>query len=111
MRLQNFIATDKFIEEWNASGENTHTVGHNFFSDWTQFERDVFSGKQLSEDKIKKSTPSAVFELDLNASYPSAWTWQTGSNVGSVQTQGSCSSSYAFAAVGAVQSAMSIVYS
>jgi hypothetical protein len=42
-RLQNFIATDKFIEEWNANEEKTHTVGHNFLSDWSQAERDVIS--------------------------------------------------------------------
>jgi len=46
MRLQNFIAIDKFIEEWNAQEDKIHhTVGHNFLSDWTQAEKDIISGK------------------------------------------------------------------
>ena len=35
MRLENFIAVDMFIEEWNAKEDKTHTVGHNLLSDWT----------------------------------------------------------------------------
>ena len=50
MRLQNFIAIDKFIEEWNAQEDKTHTVGHNFLSDWTQNEKDVISGKAAAEE-------------------------------------------------------------
>jgi hypothetical protein len=45
MRLENFIAIDKFIEEWNAQENKTSTVGHNFLSDWTQEEKDIISGK------------------------------------------------------------------
>ena len=45
MRLQNFIATESFIQEWNTQGETAHRVGHNFLSDWTQAEKDVISGK------------------------------------------------------------------
>ena len=39
MRLANFAKTDEFIEKWNANGDNTSTVGHNFFSDMTNEER------------------------------------------------------------------------
>ena len=45
MRMENFNAIDQFIEEWNAQEDKTHTVGHNFLSDWTQAEKDVISGK------------------------------------------------------------------
>ena len=45
MRMANFNAIDLFIEEWNSQEDKTHTVGHNFLSDWTQAERDVISGK------------------------------------------------------------------
>lgn len=90
MRLENFIATDLFIEDWNAQLDKTHTVAHNFLSDWTQAERDIFSGKTYAKEnkwteKIPKK-PAAIFEPDPNATPPSAWTWQTGSHVGSVQT-------------------------
>jgi len=39
MRLANFMASDAFIEEWNADATNTHRVGHNFLSDWTAEEK------------------------------------------------------------------------
>jgi len=39
MRLANFARTDEFILKWNADGDNTSTVGHNFFSDMTNEER------------------------------------------------------------------------
>ena len=45
MRLENFIAIDQFIEEWNSQEDKTHIAGHNFLSDWTQAEKDVISGK------------------------------------------------------------------
>ena len=45
MRLQHFIEIDQFVEEWNSNSENTHVVGHNYLSDWTQAEKDIISGK------------------------------------------------------------------
>jgi hypothetical protein len=45
LRLQNFIEIDQFVEEWNSNTENTHVVGHNYLSDWTQAEKDIISGK------------------------------------------------------------------
>jgi len=39
MRLAHFAKTDEFIEKWNANGDKTSTVGHNFFSDMTNEER------------------------------------------------------------------------
>ena len=39
MRMRNFVASDSFIEEWNADLTNTHRVGHNFLSDWTAEEK------------------------------------------------------------------------
>lgn len=33
-RHENFVAMDKFIKEHNA-GNNTYSVGHNQFSDWS----------------------------------------------------------------------------
>ena len=45
MRLNNFIAVDKWIENWNSQPEKTNFAGHNFLSDWTQAEKDVITGK------------------------------------------------------------------
>ena len=39
MRLKNFAKTDEFIESWMADKNNTSTVGHNMFSDWSEEER------------------------------------------------------------------------
>ncbi len=39
MRLENFLETDTFIQEWNSDPSNTAVVGHNLFSDWTTEEK------------------------------------------------------------------------
>jgi hypothetical protein len=88
VRLENFIAIDKFIEEWNAQEDKTHIVGHNFLSDWTQAEKDVISGKaagnEAKRQEMSNDSSFAVFELDPNATYPDTWNWNNGVNVGAV---------------------------
>ena len=87
MRMENFNAIDQFIEEWNAQEDKTHTVGHNFLSDWTQAEKDVISGKAAGNGaKLQKSSANyTVFEADPNqATYPDEWNWDNGVNVGAV---------------------------
>ena len=87
MRMENFNAIDQFIEEWNAQEDKTHTVGHNFLSDWTQAEKDVISGKAAGNGaKLQKSSANyTVFEADSNqATYPAEWSWDNGVNVGAV---------------------------
>ena len=39
MRMNNFIAADAYINEWNADTTKTSSVAHNFFSDWTDSEK------------------------------------------------------------------------
>jgi len=88
MRFENFIAIDKFIDEWNAQEDKTHTVGHNFLSDLTQAEKDVISGKAAgNEAKREQRQPyeAGVFKADQNAVYPDSWNWDNGKNVGAVQ--------------------------
>ena len=86
VRLANFIAIDKFIDEWNALEDETHTVGHNFLSDWTQEEKDFISGKATGNQAKPKAESvnltAGVFEPDLNDVIPPAnWTWNNGVNL------------------------------
>jgi len=85
MRLQNFIAIDKFIEEWNAQEDKTHTVGHNFISDWTQAEKDIISGKAAknAEKRLSQSTESSSVPLNVSA-YDANWDWRSQGKVGAV---------------------------
>jgi hypothetical protein len=87
VRLENFIAIDKFIEEWNALEDKTHTVGHNFLSDWTQEEKDFISGNATGNQAKPKAASvnltAGSFEPDLNAT-PAVWNWNNGVNVGAV---------------------------
>jgi len=85
MRLQNFIAIDKFIEEWNTQEDKTHTVGHNFLSDWTQAEKDIISGKAAknAEKTLFLRTKSSNVPLN-QATYDSNWNWISQYKVGSV---------------------------
>ena len=88
VRLANFIAIDKFIEEWNALENETHTVGHNFLSDWSQAEKDVISGKaagnQAKREAASVNSTAGVFEPDPNQTVPATWNWNNGRNVGAV---------------------------
>jgi hypothetical protein len=86
-RLTNFIAVDKFIEEWNAQEDKTHTVGHNFLSDWSQSEKDVISGKAAGNEakrQQRQANEAGEFKFDPNATYPDSWNWNNGKNVGAV---------------------------
>ena len=108
MRLLNFIAIDQFIEEWNAQEDKTHTVGHNFLSDWTQDEKDIISGKAARNHENLPQYEGKIPQQ--NVGYPEVWNWNNGKNVGAVQNQRQCGDCYAFSSTGAVQSAMSITY-
>jgi len=61
MRLNNFAAIDKFVEEWNANIENTSSVGHNFMSDWTDEEKKRLNGLARHNDIVKNGP---VFKAD-----------------------------------------------
>jgi hypothetical protein len=57
MRLENFAKIDAFIEEWNSNKEATSTVGHNFFSDWTDDEKKIFHGEPHKDQDSNDENP------------------------------------------------------
>ena len=106
MRMGLFLTTDAFIEEWNADLTNTHTVGHNLFSDWTAEEKKVLTKLGGTTREAPTNVPRHFAEA--NTIYPAYWNWTANGTVGAVQNQAQCGDCYAFSAIGAVQSSLAL---
>ncbi len=64
MRMSLFLTTDSFIQEWNADLANTHTVGHNFMSDWTAEEKKVLTKLGVSFRGASANVPHHYAEAN-----------------------------------------------
>ena len=73
MRMGLFLTADAFIEEWNADLTNTHTVGHNFLSDWTAEEKKVLTKLGGTFREAPTNVPRHFAEANLVA--PAYWNW------------------------------------
>jgi len=101
-RKEQFVARHNEIEAFNADANNTHTVGHNLFSDKTFAEMKKLNGYKAGPLKTTKAP--TLDESNLAASVD----WRSKNAVTPVKNQAQCGSCWAFSTTGAVEGADAI---
>ena len=100
LRQSLYLEKDVIINDWN-SGENvTSTMGHNMFSDWTEYEHSKKTKKRMAPRKHQLG--DKVFS-EFPGDIPDSVNWVTKGGVSAVKNMLLCEANWAFAGVGTIE--------
>ena len=106
MRLALYNKTDKFIKKYNSEEGHTFEVGHNKFSDWTEYELKRLNG--YKRGKYSQERSADVRTTPDMRNVPVSIDWRERNAVTAVKDQQHCGSCWTFATSAVLEGAHAI---